>query len=100
VHEVYVFSVNGRAAAGNDFGYPPGEKHALLILLRQQPGSEADWVAAEIAATARGWYELVFSEASTLPPENLNSLPERAVEAYRQAMENGSALVAFADAIE
>jgi hypothetical protein len=100
VHEAYVFSANGRAAASNEFGYPSGEKHALLILLRQRPGSEADWIAAEITATVRGWYELVFSETSTVPPENLTGLRERALEAYRRAMENGSALVAFADPIE
>ena len=95
-----MFSANGRATAGNKLGYSLGETHALLILLRQRPGSEADWVAAEIAATVRGWSELVFLEASTVPPENLTSLPERTVVAYRQAMENGSALVAFADPIE
>jgi hypothetical protein len=43
---------------------------------------------------------LVFSETSTVPPENLTGLRERALEAYRRAMENGSALVAFADPIE
>jgi hypothetical protein len=100
MHDVYVFSANGRAAVGNEFGYPPGEKHALLILLRQRPGSEADWIAAEVTATVRGWYELVFLEASTVLPQNLVGLPEQAVEAYRQAMENGSALVAFAEAID
>ena len=68
MHEIYVFSANGRARAGNEFGYPTGEKHALLILLRQRPGSEADWIAAEVTATTRGWYELVFSEASTVRP--------------------------------
>src|SRR2546425_9470054 len=36
---------------GQRVGYPPSEKHALLILLRQRPGSEADWIAAKIAAT-------------------------------------------------
>lgn len=85
---------------GNEFGYPPGEKHALLILLRQRPGSEADWIAAEVTATVKGWCELVFLDASTVPPQNLAGLPEQAVEAYRQAMENGSALVAFAEAID
>ena len=97
---MFVLSATGRASEDNGFGYPAGEKHALLIFLRQPSDSEPDWLAAEVAATASGWYEVQIKEASTMPAGNLAGQPAEVVACYQHAVDHGSSLIAFRDALD
>ena len=98
--EMFIFSANGRAGKDNSFGYSAGEKHALLLILRQPSDSEPDWLAAEVAASASGWYDLEFKKASTIPAGNLAGQPSEVVACYQHAVDHGSSLIAFRDALD
>jgi hypothetical protein len=62
--EVAFFLGEGRAGAGNRQGYPIGEKHVLMLFLRQERGTEPDFEAATREMEKRGWQEIVLFRAA------------------------------------
>ncbi len=92
-HEIHMFSAV--AEAGADCAYPNGERHPLLIFVRQAPGHAHDMGAAAAAATREGWIEVDITRAGTLPFDASDSMEPRVLEAYRRAVRNVTGMVVF-----
>ena len=92
-HEIHMFSAVAEAGAG--CGFPPGERHPMLIFVRQSPGSEHDLSAAAAAATHAGWHEIDITRAGTLPPDAADAMDPTVLAAYRRAVEGGAGLTVF-----
>ena len=58
MYEIQLFLGIGAASEGNQFGYPVGERHALLIFSREVAGSETNWSSAKTHAREGGWFDL------------------------------------------
>lgn len=100
--EVAFFLGEGRAGVENGLGYPVGEKHALILFLRQGKGAEPNFEAAKREMEKRGWKEVVLLRAAHAfrNVEGLNSLHPHAGASYEDALNNGFAAVVFSDPIE
>lgn len=92
-HEMHMFSAVAEAGAG--CGFPPGERHPMLIFVRQRPGSAHDLAAAAAAAGAAGWREIDITRAGTLPPDASDAMDPVVQAAYARAVETGAGLTVF-----
>ncbi len=97
--EIHIFLGDARAKPDN-LSYPPGQKHALLIMLKQPRATAPEWRRAEALAATKGWYDVKLSKASTVDERTLAGQPAEVVESYRQALEQGAALIIFSDPIQ
>ena len=96
--DIHIFLGEARARPDN-LSYPPGQKHAVLIMLKQPRTSVPEWRKAEAFAESKGWYEVRLSKASTIDESTLTGQPEEIVNSYRRALEQGAALIIFSDPI-
>lgn len=94
--EIHMFLAVAQAAAPGR--YPLGERHPMLIFVRQAPGSEHDFAAAEAAALKAGWADVDFTKAGTLPPEAA-AADEPFRSCYAAALADGDAIMVYADAV-
>ena len=81
-------------------GYPEGERHPLLIFLRQEARSEHDMLRAESAAVGLGWDEVDITRAGTLPVDAGATMQEPVRGAYVAAVEGGQGVLAFPDVVK
>lgn len=93
--KVHVFQANAVSQNSDVTGYPAGEKHAMLIFLRQ-PEEDHDWQEAENRAHSSGWNQVEFRRAGTLG-ESVDHLEETMRKAANSAMSDGSSIVVYAD---
>ncbi len=63
--EIHIFLGDARAKPDN-LSYPPGQKQALLIMLKQPRATAPEWRRAEALAATKGWYDVKLSKASTV----------------------------------
>lgn len=98
-YRIHIFLASGAAGPSNQFGYPGGERHALLILLRQPDGSDHDWDSAANHATEAGWTDVSTTKGGYLQADALQDIPAESVSAYEDALEQGSSIIVYADAI-
>lgn len=91
--EIHMFSAVAEAGAG--CGYPPGERHPMLIFVRQRPGSPHDLAAAAAAAKAAGWREVDITRAGTLPPDAGDAMDPVVKAAHERAVHAGAGLTVF-----
>lgn len=98
--EVHIFMAVAKASAGNELGYASGQKHALLIFVRQPYGSDHDWTRAEEIATNSGWSDVDISKAGSIESENVNGKDEIISASYEEALEAGSSIIAYSDPVE
>ena len=92
-HEIHMFSAVAEAGAG--CGFPHGERHPMLIFVRQPPDSAHDLAAAAAAAGAAGWREVDITRAGTLPPDAADAMDPIVKAAYVRAVEGGAGLTVF-----
>lgn len=92
-HEIHMFSAVAQAA--DDGAYAAGERHPMLIFVRQPADCEHDLAAAAAAASREGWIEIDITRAGTLPPDAGESMEEPVLGAYRRAIEDGAGLTVF-----
>ena len=78
-------------------GYPVGEKHALIVFLKQPEGSDHDWAAAEAIVAAAYWSNITLRRAGTL---NGDSPRGDLTESYQAALSSGSAIVIYTDPLQ
>lgn len=95
--EVHMYSAVALATATS--GYPEGERHPLLIFLRQAARSEHDLLRAESAAVGLGWNEVDITRAGTLPDDAGATMQEPLRSAYRAAINDGQGVLAFPDVV-
>ena len=92
-----MFRADASAASGND-RYPAGERHALLAFIRQPAGAEYDWANVERVIVEAGWGAVTIHKAGRLALDPA-SADEVLDSAHRDAAENGSSIVVYAEPI-
>jgi hypothetical protein len=97
-HEIHMFSAVAEAGAGCGFAH--GERHPMLIFVRQPPGSAHDLAAAAAAANAAGWREVDITRAGTLPPDASDAMDPTVQAAYARAVDVGAGLTVFEAVVE
>jgi hypothetical protein len=97
MYEVAVFLGQATAEDKNSQGYAPGNRHDVIVFLRQDKGASPDFALAEKELSRRGWAQVAFSKAvHDFPVENLNSVHPHAGASYEDALTNGFATIVFA----
>jgi len=95
--EIHIFLAIASALEGNDFGYPEGERHAMLVFTSQEVGTDHDWENAEAIVKGNNWAEIEFTKAGTLSPDNVKGKDQVLVDCYEEALLGGSALLVYSD---
>ena len=102
--EIAIFLGQADTTENNSAGYPAGERHAIVVFLRQEKDASPNFAQAELEMASRGWRHIEFSKASHgFPCENiekLNSMHPHAGASYEDALLHGFGAVVFADPIE
>jgi hypothetical protein len=95
MYEVHLFEAIGTASGATEGAYRPGDRHAMLVFVRQSLGTAHDWANAEIGANDGGWGDISFQRAGTLFSDSLNGKSPDFVGAYEHAMHGGCGLVVY-----
>jgi hypothetical protein len=72
-----------------------GDRHPLLVFLRQPPGAAHDLAAAAAVAQAAGWTEVDITRAGILPPDAGEQAQGPYVEPYGAAWRDGAAMLVY-----
>jgi hypothetical protein len=96
MYEVHVFEAIGTASADSEGAYRPGDRHAMMVFIRQAAETDHDWESAQAGVNDAGWSQVNFQRAGTLIPENLNGKDSDFVGAFEHAMHGGCGLVVYA----
>jgi hypothetical protein len=100
MYEVAVFLGQATADGKNAQGCAPGNRHAVVVFLRQEQGASPDFGLAEKELSHHGWVQIEFSKVvHDFPAENLNSVHPHAGASYEDALNKGFATIVFADPI-
>ena len=100
MYEIALFLGQATAEVENGQGYAPGDRHAVVVFLRQEKGAAPDFALAERELSHRGWAKITFSKAvHGFSVENLNSVHPHAGSSYEDALLNGFAAIVFSDPI-
>ena len=94
--EVHVFLGNAVAKEATGIEWKPGARYSLLILVRQPEGQAPDEALARKSASSAGWTGIKLERSKRLPA---TAVPEGDVlrGAFRDALKDGSAIVAYRD---
>ena len=95
MYEVHAFTATAAATADCVGPYQPGDRHAMLALLRQAQNSEHDWSAVKGWVERAGWTEVSLERAGTLSPENLNGAADYLVNAFERAVHDEFGFVVY-----
>jgi hypothetical protein len=95
MHEVHLFNASAVATATSTGRYQSGDRHAVLVFLRQREGTDHDWEIAEGQLNYAGWTQVKFSGADTIGAESLTGNAAYLLGAYEQAVQHGFGLVVF-----
>lgn len=90
--EVSAFVGSAESADESTTAYPAGETHALLVYLRQAPGSDQNVAIAREWLEARSWRNVAFTRTGLVPNEPADPV---LAAAYRQALEDGCAAIIY-----
>lgn len=93
--EIIVFCVIATALDENSSGYPAGDKHGLLLFIRQLQRTESDFLRAASMIEERGWTDINLLKSSRIAVEKLNSIHPYARESYQDALSEGFAAIVF-----
>ncbi|HEX7219644.1 MAG TPA: hypothetical protein VF280_10545 [Burkholderiales bacterium] len=78
-----------------------GNRHAVIVFLRQEEPGLPDFAQAEAELATRGWNKIEFTKAfHEFPVENLNAVHPSAGASYEDALTTGFAAIVFGDPIE
>ena len=72
-----------------------GDRHPLLVFLRQPLGAAHDLAAAAAVARAAGWTEVDITRAGILPPDAGAQAQGPYVEPYGTAWRDGAAMLVY-----
>ena len=95
MYEVHAFTATAAATPSCVGPYAPGNRHAMLALLRQVPDSEPNWSGVAEWIEKAGWVGIKFERAGTLSPENLNGAADYLVRAYESAVHKEFGFVVY-----
>ena len=71
----------------------------MLVLVRQEKGSDHDWSLAESWIQKAGWRNIEIERAGTLVPENVSGAAEYLVRALESALHNEFGFVVYEDVV-
>jgi hypothetical protein len=94
VNEVHAFSAAGTVGPSNE-RYTRGERHDLLVLVRQVTGTDHDWEAAERVVAEAGWVDIAFEKAATVSGEPSASADAALRDAVVHALSGGSSILVY-----
>ncbi|MGH9872877.1 MAG: hypothetical protein ACRD9S_10475 [Pyrinomonadaceae bacterium] len=99
IQEIHLFF--GIASAGQDsrLGYSAGERHAILVFLRQPANTEPNWEQAKSYVEGEGWNKVDLQKASKVDPKTLVDNPD-GKKSYEEAMSNGKAMIVYSDPVK
>lgn len=95
-NEVHIFLGTAIIAEDHTSNYPIGEKHAILLFLREDIGSEYNLTRAKEIIRSCKLKMPEFTKIGRLDP---NRISDKHRDCYKEALESGSALVLYADPI-
>lgn len=95
--EIHLYLGSGCIEKVSNYKYPLGERHAFLLYLKADVGSEYDQANAEKAVFDLGINEIEFTKVGKLSLEKLGDSEK--TEYYNNALETGSTLVLYSDPI-
>ena len=99
MYDIHLFQAIATAGAAPENTYRPGDRHAMLVFVRQAHGTNHDWALAEASVSKVGWTQISFRRAGTLSAEKLNGKSNEFVGAFEQAMNAGFGLVVYSEPI-
>ena len=97
--EIHLFFGIASAGQNSKLGYPVGERHAILVFLRQPANTEPDWEQARSYVEGAGWNRVDLQKASKVDPKTLDNNPD-GKKAYEEAMSNGKAIIVYSDPVK
>ena len=92
MHEVHVFVGSAASLVAEATGHPVGERHAVLVFLRQLAATTHDFAGAEALLEAESWGNVALERGGTLGP--VNDAGEFA-DMHRSALAKGGAIVVY-----
>jgi hypothetical protein len=99
MYEIHLFLGIATAGVENQFGYPFGERHAMLVFSRQPVGTDSDWELAASHLDGSDWTEIEWERATIIDAPSPNTHPTTQA-AYDDALAKGSAIIAYSDPVE
>jgi hypothetical protein len=97
--DVHLFQATAKAGTATPGTHRPGDRHAMLVFIRQDRGTEHDWAAAEAGVCEAGWTEVSITRGGTLSAETMNGKGADFVDAFEYAMNGGCGLIVYADPV-
>jgi hypothetical protein len=97
--DVHLFQATAKASTATPGMPRPGDRHAMLVFIRQDRDTEHDWAAAEAGVCKAGWTEVSITRAGTLSSEAMNGKGADFVGAFEYAMNGGCGLIVYADRV-
>lgn len=94
-----MFLAEASALEGNESGYPKGERHAMLVFIKQDEDTDHDWEKAEYTIKEAKWDNVEIRKAGGLLSENLNGKEQTFIDCYESALFKGSAILIYSGII-
>lgn len=95
--EMHIYKGTGCITEKSKSGYPIGEKHAILLFLKEDENSDYNLIKAEETAFKTGLDQVEFSKSGKVSPDKIAGNTNE--DAYNSAVELGSALILYSDPI-
>ncbi|HEX4873058.1 MAG TPA: hypothetical protein VFV27_12165 [Nevskiaceae bacterium] len=98
--DMHLFSAVARSADPARSHQPQGQRHPLLLFLRQPPGQDHDFDRAAALVAAAGWDEVDFTRAAVLPADAAEQPVEPYHGCYLDAVRLGHGLLVYATPVQ
>ncbi len=95
---VTMYRAEATAAADNDQGFEPGNRHTLLIFIGDY-SNQYDWQRAERIASDRGWLHIEFDKAGRISAEQIAQQDPMLRQCYAEAKQHGESMIAYASSL-
>ena len=99
IYEIHLFLGTASAGQNSKLGYPAGERHAILVFLRQLTNTQPDWEQARSYVEGVGWNKVDLQKASKIDPKTLDDNPD-GKKSYEEAMSNGKAMIVYSEPVK
>ena len=97
--KLHMFSAQATVGASAKGGLPVGQRHALLIFVRQPADAAHDSATAAALAEAGGWVDVSITKSATVVVGPDGQSDETLRDAMISAVENGHGIVVYAEPI-
>lgn len=95
--EMHLYIGTARATDKSNSVYPIGEKHAILLFIKEDVNSEYDSIKAEEIVVSTGWDNIEFTRCGKVSEDKIAGNSNE--DSYYDAVESGSSLIIYGDPI-